>query len=257
MEERVRVLYVEDDPGAVQTLVDTLSRDRYCVDSVPDVPTALALCTQNHYDSVLIGHLADGQSGLVLIETLQQCSGPPAIVLAAHGEEELAQQAIRADTADCLIRDGGNCYLALLPALIERALLRPKGAGHASGPTEWHRQIFDSLPDGFALHEIILNETGLPVDYRFLEMNPVFEEMLGMKRDEIVGKTVLECLPETDPFWIETYGRVALTGMPAHFENYCESLARYFVVRAYSPQRGQVATIFQRRHRTQAGGEGA
>ena len=51
------------------------------------------------------------------------------------------------------------------------------------------------MTEGFALHEIILDKKGNPVDYRFLEINPAFEALTGLKATEVVNKTVLEVLP--------------------------------------------------------------
>ncbi len=104
--------------------------------------------------------------------------------------------------------------------------------------------LFHEMLDGFALHEIICNDAGEPVDYRFLKVNPAFERMTGLKAADIEGKTVLEILPATEKHWIETYGRVSLTGEPAHFENISGALGKFFEVSAYQPSYGQFACIF-------------
>ena len=51
-------------------------------------------------------------------------------------------------------------------------------------------------------------------------------------------------MPDIEPYWIKTYGEVALTGKPAHFENYSKGLDRYFEVDAYSPEYGKFAALF-------------
>jgi PAS domain S-box-containing protein len=107
-----------------------------------------------------------------------------------------------------------------------------------------YQTLFREMLDGFALHEIICDESGKPVDYRFLSVNPAFERMTGLRGEEIVGKTVLELMPQTENHWIETYGRVALTGEPCHLENYAQELSKHFEVTAYCPYPGQFATIF-------------
>ncbi len=106
-----------------------------------------------------------------------------------------------------------------------------------------YRQLFQSMQNGFALHEIICDEHGSPCDYRFLEINPAFERLTGLKAENVVGRNVTEVLPGTEPFWIETYGKVALSGESAYFENYSEVMQRYYEVMAYSPQSRLFATI--------------
>lgn len=104
--------------------------------------------------------------------------------------------------------------------------------------------LFDEMLDGFAVHEIICNDLGEPVDYRFLAVNPAFESMVGLKKEQVVGKTVLELLPETEQYWIDLYGKVALTGEPVSFENFSREVGRHFQVTAYSPVQNQFACIF-------------
>jgi PAS domain S-box-containing protein len=107
-----------------------------------------------------------------------------------------------------------------------------------------YRTLFDSMTEGFALHEILTDGAGRPCDYRFLDVNPAFEHLTGLKRDRLLGKRVLEVLPGAEAHWIETYGKVALTGEPAHFENFATLLDRWYEVFAYRPAPGQFAVVF-------------
>ncbi len=109
--------------------------------------------------------------------------------------------------------------------------------------TEQYRMLFESMLNGIALHEIIVDENGKPVDYVFLEANPIFEQITGIKTKEIVGKRVLEVLPGTESYWIENFGNVALTRKPIQFENYYKDLEKYLEVFAFSPKEKQFATI--------------
>jgi PAS domain S-box-containing protein len=109
---------------------------------------------------------------------------------------------------------------------------------------EQYRRLFNGMTEGFALHEIVCDAEGKPCDYRFLEINPAFENLTGLKRKDVLGRTVLETLPGIEPFWIETYGRVALTGEPIHFEQYSGTLDRYYEVFSFRPAERQFATLF-------------
>ena len=104
--------------------------------------------------------------------------------------------------------------------------------------------LFNKMLNGFALHEIILDKEGKPCDYRFLEVNPAFEKLTGLKKAKIIGKTALEVLPGFEPYWIDIYGKVVMTGKLVQFENYSQSLNRYYTVNAYSPKKGYFVTIF-------------
>jgi len=107
-----------------------------------------------------------------------------------------------------------------------------------------YRTLFNHMQEGFALHEIICDTNGKPVDYRFLDINPSFEQLTGLKKSEIIGKTVLTVIPGTESFWIEKYGEVAFNGNPMAFENYSAPLKRHYQINAFRPAKNQFATIF-------------
>jgi two-component system CheB/CheR fusion protein len=54
---------------------------------------------------------------------------------------------------------------------------------------EHYRSFFNEMTEGFALHRIVLNEKGEPIEYRFLDMNPAFEELTRLKNDKVFRKT--------------------------------------------------------------------
>ncbi|MCF8144411.1 MAG: PAS domain S-box protein [Deltaproteobacteria bacterium] len=107
-----------------------------------------------------------------------------------------------------------------------------------------YQTLFREMLNGFALHEIVCDGEGRPADYRFLAVNPAFEEMTGLNASDILGKTVLQVFPGTEPRWIEIYGNVAQTGEPASFEDYSGELKKHFEVTAFRPSLNQFACIF-------------
>ncbi len=106
------------------------------------------------------------------------------------------------------------------------------------------RNVINAMCEGYAIHEIICDDDGIPSNFRFLEVNCAFEEITGLNRDEILGKTVKDIYPNITSSWIEIYGRVALTGEPVYFENYFELLDKYFRVSVFTPQKGKFITLF-------------
>jgi PAS domain S-box-containing protein len=108
-----------------------------------------------------------------------------------------------------------------------------------------YQNLFNRMIEGFAVHEIICDKKGIPCDYRFLDVNPAFEKLTGLKRDNIIGKTHNEVLPGDPPKWVEIYGKVALCGEPVQFENYSPALKRHYAVNSFQPEPGKFAVIFQ------------
>ena len=106
------------------------------------------------------------------------------------------------------------------------------------------RLMFDQMVSASALTEVIFDKKGKPHDYRYLEINPVFEHITGKKRNQVIGKTLLEVFPETERHWLQSFEKVALSGNPVEIENYHQGLDKYFFVSVFRPQEGQMAITF-------------
>ena len=103
--------------------------------------------------------------------------------------------------------------------------------------------LFSKMLNAFALHEIIVDDGDHPVDYRYLAVNPAFEQLTGFRADDVVGHTVREILPNMEAHWIQTFGRVAQTGEPIHMDNYAVALDRHLEVSAFRTGPNQFACI--------------
>lgn len=111
---------------------------------------------------------------------------------------------------------------------------------------ERYRRLFASIDDGYCLLQMILDDNGETVDYRFLEANSAFETHTGLAG--AVGKTARELVPDLDDSWFRRYGRVAETGETARFEDYAPAMNRWFEVyatRAGPAELRQVALVFK------------
>lgn len=112
---------------------------------------------------------------------------------------------------------------------------------------DFYRQVLQEAPFGYAHHEIILDEAGKPCDYRFIEVNGAFEKLTGLKKENLIGRTAREVITEmekSDFDWISYYGKIAVEGGEASFEQYSEPLKRWYKVHVYSPEKYYFAAIF-------------
>jgi len=110
---------------------------------------------------------------------------------------------------------------------------------------EHYRQLLDNIEQGFCLIEMIYDEAGNAINYRFLEANQAFERHTGIR--SAVGKTALEAVPELEAHWIETYARVAQTGVALSLEQGSSAMNRLFTLDAVSVDgagSNKVALIF-------------
>jgi len=109
---------------------------------------------------------------------------------------------------------------------------------------ERYRTLYESIDEGFVVIQMIYDESGEPVDWRFLEVNPAFEKQTGLQ--DVVGRTALELVPGLEAEWIEAYGRIAATGEPQRFTQEVRELGRWYEVYAFrmgDPEDRRVAVL--------------
>ncbi|RJQ86137.1 MAG: response regulator [Desulfobacteraceae bacterium] len=139
-------------------------------------------------------------------------------------------------------------FYFIYKAIIETGLARPYELlfRDISRTKDRYQALFSHMINGFAGHEVIYDADGQPIDYLFIEVNEAFERLTGLK--DVVGKRITEVMPgiRNEAFdWIGVYGRVAATRESIQLESYSQILKKWYSVSAYSPIKGQFATIFE------------
>ena len=110
---------------------------------------------------------------------------------------------------------------------------------------EQYRTLFESIDQGFCTIEMLFDDRGRAVDYRFLQTSPSFSRQSGMEHAR--GKTRRELAPGHEEHWFEKYGQVAKTGVPVRFEDEARELGRFFEVFAFpvgDPALHRVGVLF-------------
>lgn len=80
------------------------------------------------------------------------------------------------------------------------------------------RAIYESMDEGLCVHELVYGETGRPINYRILEVNPKYESILGISREEAVGALATSLYHIDEPPFLDIYAHVAQVGVPQFFE---------------------------------------
>ncbi|MDQ2086471.1 PAS domain S-box protein, partial [Herbivorax sp. ANBcel31] len=115
------------------------------------------------------------------------------------------------------------------------------------GKTGFYKNIVYSSPIAFAYHKIIYDDKGVPCDYIFIDLNPAFEELTGLKAENIIGKRVTKVIPGIrggDFDWVKFYGELTLNGEKKEFEQFSEPLNSWYRVSAFSPEKDYFITYF-------------
>ena len=142
-----------------------------------------------------------------------------------------------------VIRDADGRAVRMIGAMLD--LTRTRTVESALRQSEERfRTILETIEAAFAIVKVKFDADDLPVDYRFVEVNPAFERQAGVN---LRGRWVTEFAPDLEQFWFDIYGHVAKTGIPTNFENYAKAFERWFDVRAVrvgNPEERTIAIIF-------------
>jgi PAS domain S-box-containing protein len=106
------------------------------------------------------------------------------------------------------------------------------------------RALFEKGPIGVAYHQMIYDDAGKALDYRFIATNQSYQELTGV---DPAGKLVTEAFPgiQNDPFdWTGTYGQVARTGRDIRFQQHLSTNDRWYDIVAYQYKPDHFVTAF-------------
>ncbi|KAF0109850.1 MAG: Multi-sensor signal transduction histidine kinase, partial [Chloroflexi bacterium] len=155
--------------------------------------------------------------------------------ITAHKKAEVTTKQAHAEL-QAMLQTSNNSRKALLSVIEDQKLVEDA----LRESEEKYRNLFENITQGFALLEIILDETATPVDYRFLAANPAFEKLRGLKTESIIGKTLNEVFPDSRT---DHFKSIALTGEAQRYEDYTETSGKYFDVTAFRPREGLLAVV--------------
>jgi len=102
--------------------------------------------------------------------------------------------------------------------------------------------IFNNMLNGFALHEMIYNKKGNPVDFLFLSANPAYTTLTDIPNP--TGKTVKEILPRLEKEWFKLYQDVIETKGSHRFQKYDMATMRWYDMVAFWVKGNEFAVFF-------------
>lgn len=110
--------------------------------------------------------------------------------------------------------------------------------------TERFTALFEHMQEGVALHEIICDADGRPVDYRIIDVNDQYEKHTGLKRADAAGKLASELYGMAEPPYLNEFCTVGMGGPALRFETFFPPLERHFSISVAPLGPKAFATIF-------------
>lgn len=110
--------------------------------------------------------------------------------------------------------------------------------------SERFRSLFDNMVEGAALHEVIFDKAGNPVNYRILDVNSNYEKHVGISARQAIGKLATDLYATDVPPYFAEFSAVAMSGTPYQFETYFSPLDKHFIISVAPLESCGFATIF-------------
>ena len=241
----LRVLCLEDSPPDVELASEALTRAGYELDLdwAADRAAFEELLAGAPYDVILADYALPGFDAHGALELAKAtCPSTPFICVSGTIGEEATVELLKHGADDIVLKD----KMARLPFAVQRAVDERAGAATLAGSERRFRSLFENLLNGYAYCRMIYDASGEPVDFVYLEVNPAFESLTGLK--DVVGRPVSEVIPgihDLSPELFEVYGRVARTGAPETIEFDFKSLGTWLFISVYSTEPGTFIAVFE------------
>ncbi|MBN2544832.1 MAG: PAS domain S-box protein [Spirochaetes bacterium] len=104
--------------------------------------------------------------------------------------------------------------------------------------------LFNNMIEGVALHELVMDKNGKPVNYRIIAVNDQYEKIVGKLKKNVIGKLATEVYNMHDAPKLKEFSNTALSGNPIQFESFFPSVDRHFFISVSPWGEKGFATIF-------------
>jgi len=240
----IRVLLVDDEESWRELAGINLRANSIDVTEIAESSESLQLLREKIFDCVVSDYKMPNMNGIQLCAEIRKTSKIPFILYTGHGSEEVASTAFAAGADDYVRKEETLAHYQILARSIRHAVEKRRAEDALMESEERYRQLFESMNECFQLLELIPDESGVAVDYTYVDVNPAFERLTHKSKEELVGKRVKEIFGVVEQYWIDAYDRAVKTGERVHFENYGAELDRWYEIDAWRTPQGYCAVIF-------------
>ncbi len=178
------ILLIEDDEGdylITQALLDKAQTIEYTLDWVSTYEEGREAILTDTYDACLVDYRLGAQTGLDLLEEVNEHGGvqAPIILLTGQGDLEVDLNAMEAGAADYLSKDQIDA------PLLERSLRYAVERKEAEQRIREQARLLDKARDAILAHDM---------DGNIVYWNKSAERLTGWSKDEILGERMHKCL---------------------------------------------------------------
>lgn len=106
------------------------------------------------------------------------------------------------------------------------------------------RDLFNATNEGICIHKIVY-EDDEAIDYKIIDVNPLYEKILGLKKEDVVGKLSTKAYGLDKPPYFKEYMNVVENDEVFEFETYFSPMDKTFAISVIKVDDDKFATIFR------------
>lgn len=111
--------------------------------------------------------------------------------------------------------------------------------------------IFLHMPCGAAMHRLVCDLDGTPIDYYTTEVNPWFSRILKVDASTVIGELASTKISRSElDHWLSIFGPVAMEGHTRSYVMYSPANDMRYIGTAICPQKGFFFVMFNRQSGT-------
>ncbi len=119
-----------------------------------------------------------------------------------------------------------------------------RSARRSTQPGDLPQALWESMTEGVALHQIVRDENGKAVNYRLIDVNPAYEQIVGLTASSVRGMLATEAYGTSSPPYLAEYVLSSEMARPLRFETYFPPMDKHFSISVAPMEGDRFATIF-------------
>lgn len=242
----IRALLVDDETAFLNLATMFLEeQDDILCNTARSATEALIKLQETPCDVVISDYGMPGLDGIAFLKQVRKRFGSiPFILFTGKGREEIVIEALN-NGADFYLQKGSDpeAQFAELVHKIRHAVGKKKAETQLAESEMRYKLLFDKIQAAIDILEIIRDDTGKPINFRYLDINASSEQIAGIPREEIIGRNPTDHYLALNGQWQKILNEVARTGETKHCELYSPVLNRHFDVIMYRPHYNRLTAI--------------
>ncbi len=106
-----------------------------------------------------------------------------------------------------------------------------------------YQTLFESMKEGLVIGKIAPNAENSQRDYLILDVNRAYENITGLRREDVINKSAMEVFPLSEEYWVDGCRKAVYMESTYSCMGYSRDLKKYLSVNIFVPDKGKLAMV--------------